>query len=293
MAAFFNLLDSNTVVVLDGATGTVLMAAGLEAGNPPEPWTVDHPERIRAMHRDYIAAGSQLILTNTFGGNRYRLKLHQLQDRVADLNQAAARLARTEAAAVTNLVVVAGSMGPTGEMIAPLGVTTAEEAQAAFAEQARALVAGGVDMLWIETMSDLTEVQAAIAGVQSVTDLPVAATMTFDTHGRTMMGVSPAQAIETLSALGVAAVGANCGNGPAEIEAVITAMHATNPAMPLIAKSNAGLPQLDNGQLYYDGTPDVMAAYAQRVQAAGARLIGGCCGTTPTHIAAMRAALQG
>lgn len=286
------LLTTTDAVVLDGAMGTMLFAAGLVAGASPEEWNVTHPDRIRAVHRAYIASGSRLILTNSFGGSRYRLKLHKLDDRVYELNRAAAANARAEADAAPHLVLVAGSIGPTGELLAPMGNMEFADAQAAFAEQARGLVEGGVDLLWIETMSDLEEVRAAVEGVRAVTDRPVCATMSFDTNGRTMMGVTPAQAVRTMKAWDLAAVGANCGNGINEIEDVIAAMHREAPEVRLIAKANAGIPQWRNNELLYDATPSVMGHYAQRVRALGASFIGGCCGNGPSHIAAIAGALR-
>jgi len=288
------LLQSEDYILLDGAMGTMLMAIGLEQGHPPEDWNVRYPDRILAVHEGYIAAGSRLILTNTFGGTHFRLKLHNLHTRVAELNRAAAQLARRAADSAPHLVVVAGSMGPTGELMQPMGTMTFEQAAEAFAEQAAALADGGADLLWIETLSDLDEVRAAVQGARSVSDLPIAACMTFDTNRHTMMGVSPQQAVQALSELDLIAMGANCGNGPAEIEDVIGAMARENPNLPLIAKSNAGIPRLVGGtELIYDGTPVVMGGYAHRVRALGARLIGGCCGNTPDHLRAMSAVLKG
>ncbi|HEY85016.1 MAG TPA: betaine--homocysteine S-methyltransferase [Chloroflexi bacterium] len=285
------ILEEDGFMVLDGGMGTLLMQAGLDHGNPPEEWNVIHPDRIRAIHKGYIEAGARLILTNTFGGTRFRLKLHNLQDRGAELNRAAAQLARAEADAASRPVIVAGSMGPTGEMLEPLGEMTFDEAKAAFAEQAAALAEGGADILWIETMSALDEVQAAVEGARSVCDLPLAATMTFDTNGHTMMGVSPVAALETLSTFNLLALGGNCGNGPAEIEGVISAMRQADPEVILIAKANAGLPRWVGDDLVYDGTPDVMADYAVRARDLGAKLIGSCCGSTPGHIKSMAEAL--
>lgn len=288
-----HLLASNEYVLADGAMGTMLMAAGLQQGDPPEGWNVLYPEKVRAVHRGYIEAGAQIILTNSFGGNRLRLKLHGLQDRVAELNRAAAELARAEADAAPHPVAVVGSMGPTGELLEPYGTLSFEEARDAFAEQAAGLVEGGIDVFWIETMSDLNEVRAAVEGARSVADLPVVTTMTFDTRGHTMMGVGPVQALEALRELQPLALGANCGNGPAEIEGVIEAMHAADPNVVLVAKSNAGIPELVNGELIYSGTPEVMARYALRVRELGARIIGACCGSTPEHVRAMAEALRG
>lgn len=287
------LLQQNDYILLDGAMGTMLMDAGLESGAPPEEWNVLYPERVQAVHRAYVEAGSRIILTNSFGGSRYRLKLHGLQERVTELNRAAAANARLVADAAPHPVLVAGSIGPSGELMMPMGTLTYEEAKVAFAEQARALADGGADLIWIETMSDLEEVKAAVAGARSACGLPIAASMTFDTNRHTMMGVSPTEAIETLARLDLAAIGANCGNGPAEIEDVIHKMKATNPDVPLIAKANAGIPKLVGDDLIYDGTPDVMATYAHHARQLGARFIGGCCGSTPAHIRAMDAALQG
>ncbi len=286
------LLATTDVVVLDGAMGTMLFAAGLVSGASPEEWNVAHPDRIRAVHRHYVDSGSHIILTNSFGGTRYRLKLHNLQERVLELNRAAAENARAEADAAGRLVLVAGSMGPTGELLKPMGNMEFDEAKAAFAEQAEGLVAGGVDLLWIETMSDLEEVRAAVEGVRSVTDLPICATMSFDTNGRTMMGVTPARAVRTMKEWDLAAIGGNCGTGIAELENVIHAMHREAPDVRLIAKANAGIPQWRNNELIYDGTPPVMGQYAQRVRALGAQFIGGCCGNGPDHIAAIAGALK-
>ncbi len=293
MNALRELLNSEAFILLDGAMGTMLMESGLTAGDPPEMWNVEHPERIEAIHSAYIEKGSRLVLTNSFGGTRFRLKLHNLQDRVAELNQAAAQLARRAADAAPDTVAVAGSIGPTGELLEPLGTMTFEEAKVAFAEQAQALAEGGVDVLWIETMSDLEEVRAAVEGARSVTELPIAVCMTFDTNGHTMMGVSPRQAAEELGKLDLIAFGANCGNGIGEVEKVMAVMTQVAPDTPLIAKSNAGIPRLVGAELEYDGTPEVMAGYAYRVRQMGARLIGGCCGSTPLHLEAMRAALTG
>lgn len=293
MNAFLELLQSEEYLILDGAMGTLLMAAGLVQGAPPEKWNVVHPDRIRGVHDAYIEAGSQVILTNTFGGTRYRLKLHDLQDRVVELNRAAAETARAAADAAGRPVAVAGSMGPMGELLAPMGAASFEDARDAFAEQARGLVEGGVDVLWIETMSDLNEVRAAVAGAHSVSDLPVVTTMSFDTHGRTMMGVTPAEAAEGLWELGVAAMGANCGNNLPDTEAAISAMHQAAPDAPIVAKANAGIPHWEGDDLVYDGTPEVMAGYARRVRQYGARLIGSCCGSGPEHVRAMAEALSG
>ncbi len=287
------LLKSGDPILLDGAMGTMLMDAGLVQGDPPEEWNVTHPDRVRAVHRAYIEAGSRVILTNSFGGTRFRLELHNLEDRVEELNKAAAENARVEADAAPHTIVVAGSMGPTGQIFEPMGTLTFEEAQAAFAEQAAGLAAGGVDLFWIETMSDLNEVKAAIEGARSVSDLPIAATMSFDTHGHTMMGVSPAKAVQELSNLEVLVIGANCGTGPEELQEAVKAMREAKAEAVLVAKANAGIPQVvAGGDIVYTGTPAVMAQYAIDVHEIGATLIGACCGSTPEHIKAMAEALS-
>lgn len=286
------LLETGQPVLLDGAMGTMLMAAGLEQGDPPEEWNVTHPERVRDIHRGYIRAGSRVVLTNSFGGTRFRLEMHNLQDRVVELNKAAAQVARAEADVAPHIVVVAGSIGPTGQLFEPMGTMTFEEARAAFAEQARGLAEGGVDVFWVETMSDLNEVKAAVEGARSVSDLPIVTTMSFDTHGHTMMGVSPLKALETLGKLDVFAIGANCGTGSDELEVAVRAMREANPDVVLVAKANAGIPQvISGGEIVYNGTPEVMAQYARNVRDLGVSLIGGCCGSTPAHIRAMAEAL--
>ena len=286
------LLRTEPYLLLDGAMGTMLFSQGLTAGAAPELWNVEHPERVRNVHRAYIEAGSHVVLTNSFGGTSYRLKLHDLQDRVYELNKAAAENARAEADAVERKVLVGGSMGPSGELLIPMGEMSFEDCQAAFAEQARGLTDGGADVLWVETMSDLNEVKAAVLGARSVSDLPIAATMSFDTQGRTMMGVTPVQALQELKDLDLVAIGANCGNGLAEIIGVIEAMQAVDSETLLIAKSNAGIPQWVDNELSYDGTPEIMASYANLVNRLGAKLIGGCCGSDPSHIRAMAQALN-
>lgn len=286
------MLADQQVILADGAMGTMLFEAGLTAGDPPEPWNVQYPERVRAIQRAYLQAGTRLILTNTFGGNRFRLSMHDLQNRVAEFNRAGAENLRAEVAAAGVNALVAGDIGPSGELLEPLGTLTYDEAVVGFAEQAAALVAGGVDLIWIETMSHLDEVRAAVQGVRQVApDLPVAVTLTFDTHGCTMMGTTPEQAAQALRELKVDAMGGNCGNGPDELLTVVRKMHAHDAAAVLVAKSNAGLPKLVRGQAVYDAAPETMGEYARAARAAGARIIGGCCGNTPAHIQAMAAAL--
>jgi 5-methyltetrahydrofolate--homocysteine methyltransferase len=288
-------LSTHPFIVGDGAMGTMLQAAGLTTGGAPEEWNVSHPDVVLGICRSYLEAGSQVIETNSFGGNRFRLALHHYEDRVEEFNLAAARLARQAAG---DRALVAGSMGPTGEILAPLGTLAVAAAGAAFADQARALAAGGVDFFLIETMSSLDEVGAAVQGARSVSDLPVAVTMTFDTRLHTMMGVSPSRAIDAIYKMGVRIIGANCGNGPAETVQVLSQIAAVRPPdVYLIAQSNAGLPKWErgevagSGQIHYDGTPDLMATYALKMRELGVNYIGACCGSTPEHIHAMATAL--
>ena len=293
MADFGDLLAANGYLVLDGAMGTQLFTAGLAAGDPPEIWNVDHPDRIQAIHRGYVVAGSDVVLTNSFGGNRHRLKLHALESRSHELNAAAAAAARSVADQANRPVVVAGSMGPTGELIEPLGELTDKEATEAFAEQAAGLTDGGADVLWLETMSALSEVEAGVQGARSASDLPIVATLSFDTAGRTMMGVTGEEAASRLVELGVAGIGANCGANLADTEAALVAIRSACGGIPVISKANAGIPAWKGDKLEYDATPEILAAHAHRLREAGISAIGACCGSTPDHIAHIRGVLDG
>ncbi len=284
-------IDEKGYLLADGATGTNLFAMGLISGDAPELWNKDEPEKIRNLYRIFIDAGSDLILTNSFGGNRYRLKLHNAQDRVTELNSLAASIAREEADKESRKVLVAGSMGPTGELIQPLGELSIEDCEQAFFEQAQALVEGGADVLWIETMSAQDELEAAIRGA-SKTGYPVAATLSLDTNGNTMMGISPRELVNICNQHNLAGFGTNCGVGASEVVASIISSSQENPNAPLIAKANCGIPEFIDGEVTYNGTPELMADYAVMVRDAGAKIIGGCCGTTAAHIASMRAALD-
>jgi 5-methyltetrahydrofolate--homocysteine methyltransferase len=291
---FRDLLDEGGPILADGAMGTMLFSAGLQFGDPPETWNLAHPDVVRRIQRGYLEAGSRIVLTNTFGGNRLRLRLHGLQDRVDELNRTAAILLRNEVRAAGDVALVAGDIGPSGEIVAPLGTLEYDEAVDVFREQAASLVAGGVDLIWIETMSDLNEIKAAIDGVRrAAPGIALVTTMTFDTRGHTMMGVSPEQAVAHLSAWGADAIGGNCGNGPDELIPVIAAMCAAGPAVPLVAKSNAGMPELVDMRAGYRASPETMAATALEMRDAGARIIGACCGSTPDHLRAMAASLLG
>lgn len=277
------------ILVADGATGTWLQAAGLPPGTPPELWNAERPDAIRAMHRAYLEAGAQIVLTNSFGGSRRKLAKSGLDGRAAELVRAAAALAR-EAAGEEALV--AGDIGPLGDLLAPLGPISREEAVETFAEQAGYLAQGGADFILIETMGDLEEAAAAVEGAQATTDLPVVCSMSFDSHGRTMMGVRPEQMIERLWPLGLAAVGVNCGRSLEDNAAALRAAHAANPEAPLWYKPNAGLPRLEGGETVFDVGPQAFAEGVVPLLEAGVRVVGGCCGTTPDHIRALARAVR-
>ena len=286
------LLDEGGPILADGAMGTMLFEAGLQFGDPPEIWNLAHPDVVRGVHRGYLEAGARILLTNTFGGNRFRLGLSGHEDRVDELNRTAAILLRAEVDAAGGTALVAGDIGPSGLIMSPLGTLEHDEAVAGFAEQAASLAAGGVDCIWIETMSDLGEITAAIEGVRVADpEMPIIATMTFDTRGHTMMGVTPERAAATLMDLGVQAFGGNCGNGPDELTPVIAKMHAAQPGARLVAKSNVGMPQLVEGRAVYLAHPQVMATCATEMRTAGATVVGACCGSTPAHLRAMAEAL--
>jgi 5-methyltetrahydrofolate--homocysteine methyltransferase len=283
----FSRLRAGEVLLADGATGTMLQNHGLEDGRLPESWVLEQPSRVVALHQSYVQAGANIVLTCTLGGTRYRLAHEGLEGRVSEVNRRAAELARQAAG---DGVFVAGDMGPTGQLLAPLGPLAAAEAAAAYAEQAAALTEGGVDFLLVETLSDLAEAKAAVEGARRVSSLPIFVTFSFDTHGRTMMGLTPAQAAREMAPL-ADGLGANCGRDPDEYPGFLSAMIAAVPDAILWAKPNAGLPRLDRDSVVYDASPATMAKVALRLRQAGARVIGGCCGTTPAHIAAMSQAL--
>jgi len=288
---FSELLKAKNVLLADGATGTNLFAMGLQSGDAPEPWNIDLPERVLALHQSFIDAGSDWILTNSFGGNAYRLKLHNLQDQVFELNKAAAELARKAASTVDRDVLVVGSMGPTGEIMAPLGTLSAEDCEAAFRAQAEGLKAGGADVLCFETISAPEELIPGVKGAKSV-GLPVCATMSFDTAGRTMMGLTPADFVKLAEELGLDGLGANCGVGASDLIASLINMQSTDSKIPVIAKANCGIPEFIDGKIVYSGTQDLMQEYAKMAIDSGASIIGGCCGTTADHVAAMRAGID-
>ncbi len=294
MTILEDLLAERKVLMADGGIGTGLFARGLESGDSPELWNLERPDTVVDLHREFLHAGADVILTNSFGANRFRLALHDRRSQVAELCGAAAALARRAVARSGRRALVAGSMGPTGEVLEPVGSCRPGDARDAFAEQAEALAAAGVDLLWVETISSIEELELAVAAA-AATGLPVVATMSFDTGGRTMMGITPERAL--LAARGLPrppeAFGANCGTGPAGLVAAILAMRAVaGPDEILVAKANCGIPVFEAGAIRYSGTPEVMADYARLARAAGARIIGGCCGTTGAHLRAMRRVLD-
>jgi 5-methyltetrahydrofolate--homocysteine methyltransferase len=293
-ATLESLLSDRDWLLADGATGTNLFNMGLSSGDAPEMWNIEAPEKIRALYEGAVGAGSDLFLTNSFGANASRLKLHDAQDRVHELNRAAAGIAREAADASDRPVVVAGSMGPTGEIMAPLGPLTIEAAADMFEAQARGLLDGGADVLWVETISAPDELRAAAEGIGR-TGAPWCGTMSFDTAGRTMMGLTAAAMVKLVEELPnrPLAFGANCGVGASDLLRTVLGFSAAGPSLPIIAKGNAGIPKFVEGHIHYDGTPDLMAEYAVMARNCGARIIGGCCGTTPEHLKSMRAALEG
>ena len=291
--ALSRLLSSRDWLMADGATGTNLFNMGLEAGEPPEFWNTDRPDNIRSLYRSAVEAGSDIFLTNSFGGNAARLKLHSAQGRVRELNRVAAALGREIADAAGRPVVVAGSVGPTGEIFVPMGTLTHDLAVEIFHEQAEGLKEGGADVLWVETMSAFEEYGAA-AEAAALAGMPWCGTMSFDTAGRTMMGITSASLaamVETLPNPPLA-FGANCGVGASDLMRTVLGFETAGTNRPLIAKGNAGIPKYHEGHIHYDGTPDLMAEYAVLARDAGVRIIGGCCGTMPEHLKAMRHALE-
>ncbi len=285
------LVGDTAPVLVDGGMGTLLQDRGLDDGGAGELWNVDRPDVVRESHEAYARAGARILTTNTFGGSRPRLQMHGLEDRVHEINKAAAAVARQ--VADEHGILVAGDLGPTGELLAPLGTMDGAEAEEIFAEQLRGLRDGGIDVVLIETMSDLAEVEAAVRAAGAVVpDLPIIATLSFDTNLRSMMGVRPAQAVTSLAGLGVDAVGANCGRGPEEMEAIAAEMVDARPeGVLIVAQSNAGLPQVVGDHFEYDKTPTDLAEHAKVLRSLGVDLIGACCGSTPEHISAMSAAV--
>ncbi len=288
-----NLLAEKGVLVADGAMGTALFEFGLESGGCPELLNVEQPDLIAKVHRGYVEAGADIILTNTFGGTRSRLALHGLADRVAELNRAAVDIARDVADGFDRPVLVAGSIGPTGELFEPIGPLSYDEGRAAFEEQVDALVAGGVDILWIETISSFEELSAAVDAA-SGRGLPVVTTLSFDTNGHTMMGVSPTSFGEWWEDAGrpSLALGANCGVGPSDVVQAAAQITAVAPDAVVVAKGNCGIPLYKDEALTYPSGPDDMVPYTELAVRAGARIVGTCCGSGFDHVAAVRSTID-
>ncbi len=290
---FADMLARHEVLLADGATGTNLFNMGLMSGDAPELWNTDEPAKIRALYSGAVDAGSDLFLTNTFGGNASRLKLHDAQSRVRELNRVGAELGREIADKAGRTVVVAGSVGPTGEIMEPVGTLSHALAVEMFHEQADGLKEGGADVLWLETISAPEEYQAA-AEAFGLADMPWVGTMSFDTAGRTMMGLTSAGMVDMVDALPnpPLAFGANCGTGSSDLLRTVLGFAAQGTERPIVAKGNAGIPKYVDGHIHYDGTPELMADYAAMARDSGAKIVGGCCGTMPEHLRHMRAALD-
>lgn len=280
------ILTHGRPMLADGSMATNLFERGLRIGDPSEAWNATHPDRVKGLHDDFVDAGAELLLTNSFGGHPRRLRSHGLEHRVDDLNRAAARHARAATDRAGRAVYVAGAVGPTGDRIVEDG------AAAGFAEQMQALAAGGVDLLWIETMSFADEILVACEAAAR-TGLPYGLTASFGADGRTLGGLDAAAFTRLAAALPVPPIllGANCGAGTEALLSDLAAMRAAAPGLSLAAKASAGLPDLRDGSLHYPRTPADMACYAERAAAAGLAVVGGCCGTTPAHLRAMQAAL--
>ncbi|MEM6586892.1 MAG: betaine--homocysteine S-methyltransferase [Pseudomonadota bacterium] len=290
---FETMLAERDWILTDGATGTNLFNMGLSSGDAPELWNEDHPDRIDKLYSLAVDAGSDLFLTNSFGGNSARLKLHDAGHRARELSRMSAEIGREVADRQSRDVIVAGSVGPTGEIMAPMGALTHELAVEIFHEQAEGLKEGGADVLWLETISAPEEYRAA-AEAFGLVDMPWCGTMSFDTAGRTMMGVTSAAMAEMVEKIDhkPQAFGANCGVGASDLLRTVLGFKAQGTERPIIAKANAGIPQYVDGEIVYNGTPELMADYAVLARDAGAKIIGGCCGTMAEHLSGMRDALE-
>jgi 5-methyltetrahydrofolate--homocysteine methyltransferase len=286
--SFADLLASRPVLLADGATGTNYQNMGIEPGVAPEEWVVDTPEKVQELHRRFVEAGSDLVLTCSFGGSSLRLADEALHGRAVEVNRRAAELAR---AAVGDDVLVAGSLGPTGHLTEPLGPLTRGLAVSTYAEQARALADGGVDLLVLETFFSLDEGLWALEGIKSTSDLPLVVSYSFDQGTKTMMGLTPTQVVEAFAPLGIAAIGANCGKSLADTDAIVDELVAAADGLPLWVKPNAGVPRMVGDSVIYDAGPDDLAQHVRGYVDRGARIVGGCCGSTPEHVAAIAAAL--
>lgn len=287
------LLSQKHLLLADGATGTNFMEMGLEPGFPPDLWNLTETQKPRDLHQMFVDAGSDIILTNTFGANAPRLKLHDAQDQTYDINKAGAEIAGRVAEGSDRPIVVAGSVGPTGELFEPMGVMTHETAKAEFLEQMRGLKDGGADVIWIETMSASEEILAACEAAIEL-DMPYVFTGSFDTAGKTMMGIAPEAIGSVTDTLPVKplAYGANCGVGASDMLVSNLAMTQATPNAVIVGKANCGIPVVKGKHTIYTGTPQIMSDFVQMAADSGVRIIGGCCGTAPKHIAAMRVAMD-
>ena len=287
------MLDNCDWILADGATGTNLFNMGLSSGDAPELWNETDPDKIKALYKGSVDAGSDLFLTNSFGSNRSRLKLHGAENRAAELSRISTEIGREVADASGRQVIVAGSVGPTGEIMEPMGPLSYSVAVEIFHEQAEGLKAGGADVAWVETISFGDEYRAA-AEAFALADMPWVGTMSFDTAGRTMMGITSPGMVKLLAKIPnkPLAFGANCGVGASDLLRTVLGFSATGTQVPIVAKGNAGIPRYYDGHIHYDGTPELMADYATLAHDCGATIIGGCCGTTSNHLRAMRAALE-
>lgn len=290
MESFLEALTTRKVLIADGATGTELQKAGLPSGMPPEKWNLINPDAIDALHRSYLDAGSDIILTNTFGGSPIKLAMNSLDSDATRINQRAAEIARK--AAEKYHAFVFGDVGPSGKLLEPMGDLTIDSLYHAYQIQIRALTEGGVDAILIETMSDLEEAKTAVRAAKSVTSLPVIVTFSFDSHGRTMMGLKPSTAATELSQLEISVIGANCGRTLSETLSAIQEIKTASPGKTWMAKPNAGLPHLDSDHSVYDVSPEIMAEFFQRFLEEGVKIFGGCCGSAPAHIAAISRVLK-
>ena len=293
ISKFVQKINSVEWLLADGATGTNLFDMGLISGDAPELWNEKYPEKIAKLHKDTVDAGSDIFLTNSFGSNALRLKLHNFENRAFELSKISAEIARDIADCCNRSVFVAGSVGPTGEIMQPIGNLSHQEAVEVFHEQAQGLKEGGADLLWLETISSPQEFKAAAEAFSHI-ELPWVGTMSFDTAGRTMMGTTPAAMVDLIYSLPnkPLAFGANCGTGAPDLIRTIQEFAKSSSKSILIAKGNAGIPKYVNGHIHYDGTPELMAKYAVMVRNSGAKIIGGCCGTKSEHLRSMRNALE-
>lgn len=287
------LLQARGRLVADGGMGTSLFELGLQAGSTPELWNVEHPDLVAKVHSGFIEAGSDVILTNTFGGTAARLDLDKLGHRVVELNEAGVAVARSVADDADRDIVVAGSVGPTGQLFEPVGELTHARGVDLFKEQVTALAAAGADVIWIETLSSTEELAAAVEAA-ATSGLPIVSTMSFDTHGKTMMGLPPSRLAEwwQSSELTPTAVGANCGIGPADVVLAVDELCHADSGLAIVAKANCGVPQMIDGTLWYPTSSDDMYAYAEMALDAGARIVGACCGSIPAHIAQIRSVVD-